>query len=324
MDTSSGFAVTRFSTAELPCQHRVAMWREHYGRVVLRVEIEPVETSAFDASLTTRAMPGLRLLLGKMSATRFARTRQLIADGNDDLALVINRRGALTTSARGSEVFVHEGDALLTSSGEITTFDRHSRGSFFSLRVPRAVLSSLVIDVDDAVMQRIPRHTEALKLLTSYTNLLLDEDAVSELALCRLTVAHIHDLIALTLGARRDAAEVARTRGMPAARLKVAKAYIVDNCDRQDLSIGTVAAQLGMTPRSLQRLFESEGATFSSFLLHQRLARARRMLIEPQFAERSIGAIAYDVGFGDLSYFNRCFRQRYGATPRDIREASAN
>ncbi|MFC4844519.1 helix-turn-helix domain-containing protein [Bradyrhizobium sp. GCM10023182] len=29
--------------------------------------------------------------------------------------------------------------------------------------------------------------------------------------------------------------------------------------------------------------------------------------------------IAFECGYGDLSYFNRSFRQRYGATPSDIR-----
>jgi len=76
-----------------------------------------------------------------------------------------------------------------------------------------------------------------------------------------------------------------------------------------------------VTPRYLQKLFERGGGTFSTFLLSQRLARARRLLTDPKFSSHQVSSIAYDVGFGDLSYFNRCFRQRYGATPRDIREA---
>jgi AraC-like DNA-binding protein len=32
--------------------------------------------------------------------------------------------------------------------------------------------------------------------------------------------------------------------------------------------------------------------------------------------------VAYEAGFGDLSYFNRTFRRRYGATPSDVREAA--
>ena len=80
-----------------------------------------------------------------------------------------------------------------------------------------------------------------------------------------------------------------------------------------------VTAHLGLTPRNLQRLFESEGTTFSEFLLLQRLSRAHRMLTEPRLAQNPVGAIAYDAGFGDLSYFNRSFKRRFGVTPRDVR-----
>jgi AraC-like DNA-binding protein len=43
------------------------------------------------------------------------------------------------------------------------------------------------------------------------------------------------------------------------------------------------------------------------------------MLTEPRLAQSSVGAIAYDAGFGDLSYFNRSFKRRFGVTPRDVR-----
>jgi AraC-like DNA-binding protein len=44
------------------------------------------------------------------------------------------------------------------------------------------------------------------------------------------------------------------------------------------------------------------------------------MLRDPRCATRRIGEIAYDVGFGDLSYFNRAFRRRYGVTPSEVRD----
>jgi AraC-like DNA-binding protein len=43
-------------------------------------------------------------------------------------------------------------------------------------------------------------------------------------------------------------------------------------------------------------------------------------LTEPRLAQNPVGAIAYDAGFGDLSYFNRSFKRRFGATPRDVRK----
>jgi AraC-like DNA-binding protein len=43
------------------------------------------------------------------------------------------------------------------------------------------------------------------------------------------------------------------------------------------------------------------------------------MLTSPRFASAAVAAIAYDSGFGDLSYFNRAFHGRYGMSPSDIR-----
>ncbi|WP_094194055.1 helix-turn-helix transcriptional regulator [Bradyrhizobium viridifuturi] len=65
----------------------------------------------------------------------------------------------------------------------------------------------------------------------------------------------------------------------------------------------------------------SDGTTFSEFVLDQRLARAHGLLVDPRRTGRSISTIAFEAGFGDLSYFNRAFRRRYNATPSDIRIA---
>jgi AraC-like DNA-binding protein len=132
---------------------------------------------------------------------------------------------------------------------------------------------------------------------------------------------HIHDLCALAIGATRDAAEVARGRGLRAARLREIKADIVRNLRREDVSVNALAVRHRMTPRYIQRLFESEGTTLSRFVLGQRLVQAYRMLTDPRHAHRAIGMIAYDVGFGDLSTFNREFRRRFDVTPSDVRAA---
>jgi AraC-like DNA-binding protein len=104
-----------------------------------------------------------------------------------------------------------------------------------------------------------------------------------------------------------------------AARLQAIKSDIAARLFDCSLTIAAIAARHGVTPRYLHKLFESEGTTFTQFVLWQRLDHAHRMLRDHRFATRSISSIAYDVGFGDLSYFNRTFRQQYNATPSDIR-----
>ena len=69
----------------------------------------------------------------------------------------------------------------------------------------------------------------------------------------------------------------------------------------------------------LHMLFEDDGASFSEFVVGQRLARAHRMLSDPRQMAQTVNAIALHVGFNDVSYFNRTFRRRFGMTPSDVR-----
>jgi AraC-like DNA-binding protein len=133
--------------------------------------------------------------------------------------------------------------------------------------------------------------------------------------------SHVQDLVALTLGATRDATELAKGRGVRVARLLAIKADILANLTRHDLSIEALAARHGISPRYIRTLFQSEETTFTDFVLSQRLARVHRCLVDPRFAGHMISTIAFEAGFGDLSYFNHAFRRRYRATPSDIRAA---
>ena len=84
-----------------------------------------------------------------------------------------------------------------------------------------------------------------------------------------------------------------------------------------------MAARQGISEAYVRKLFEGEGTSFTDFVLEQRLAHARRLLSDPRYADRSITSIATDAGFGDLSYFNRCFRRRFGETPSAVRAEAA-
>ncbi len=319
MNPDGCFSTVRFSTADLPEEARAAMWRDHYCRMAMKLDIECNNDTPLECAILARTLPGVHMMSTALSPACIKRTREYLADGNGDLIFLINQSGLVAVHARGRDVVLREGDAILMSAGEVWIFDRPSHGSSLSFRIPRPILASLVADVDDAVMKLVPQNTEVLKLLAGYAAPLFNDVALTTPEFRRTAVNHLHDLVAVALGARHDGVGVANGRAVPAARLRMAKAYIIANSHRRELSVGSVSAHLGLTPRNLQRLFESEGTTFSEFLLAQRLSRAYRMLTEPRLAHSAVGAIAYDAGFGDLSYFNRSFKRRYGATPRDVR-----
>ena len=161
--------IVEFSTDLIPEPDRAAVWREHYGQLMLRVDLEPAPGLVFEARNRALTLPGLQLMEAQASPVRVSRNGRYLADGNDDVVVAINRAGS----------------ALIESVGR----------------------------------------------------------------------SHV----------LRD------------------------------------------------------GTTFSEFLTRLRLSRAHRLLCEPASSHAAIATIAYDIGFGDLSYFNRRFRRQYGQTPREVR-----
>jgi AraC-like DNA-binding protein len=129
------------------------------------------------------------------------------------------------------------------------------------------------------------------------------------------------ELVGLLL--RGDEAARASTlyEGYDAARLRLIQAQALDRLNDSGLTIVSAARRAGVTPKKVQRLFEPTGTTFSEFVLEQRLLLAHRLLSGPSNRHKKIGSVAQDAGFGDLSYFNRTFRKRFGMTPSEWRDA---
>jgi AraC-like DNA-binding protein len=310
------FAPLRFSTNALPSRERLPFWREVFARKVVQIELEPSPDDRFEVEATLRAMPGLRTMTCTTSAAQMRRTPALVGEGDDSLALIVTLGGMMNPSQRRREALLGAGDAVFCLHAEPAAMN-HSQVQAMSLIVPRAALAPFVTDVEDAANRVIPHGNEALRLLTSYVKALDDLD-LAQPELRHLAVTHVHDLVAMVFGPTRDGAAVAGERGVRAARLAAIKADIIQHLGR-DLTIVALAARQHVTSRYVQVLFEREGTTFSEFVLEQRLARAHRMLADPRYAGSTVIAIAFAVGFGDISYFNRAFRRRFGATPSDIR-----
>jgi AraC-like DNA-binding protein len=235
--------------------------------------------------------------------------------------VLLFRTGAGVLLRRGRELAVGPGDAVMLSNGDVGGFTFASAARVAALTLPRAALKPLLRDADAALMRPLPNDSDTLRLLQNYLAVIADDKALASPDLCSAVVAHVHDLVALALGAKRDAAGQAGERGVPAARLRAIKADIFDSLDRgRDISVGPLAARHRITPRYVQMLFESEGTTFTQFVLGQRLARAHRMLVNPNLPDRAITSVAFAAGFGDLSYFIRAFRRAYGTTPSEVRD----
>ena len=85
----------------------------------------------------------------------------------------------------------------------------------------------------------------------------------------------------------------------------------------QPLSAGALAAELGMTESRFSRFFRrATGSTFPEFVNRVRVNHAGQLLME---SDRPVSSICYEVGFNNISNFNRRFLEVKGVTPSEYR-----
>ncbi|MFT7775543.1 helix-turn-helix domain-containing protein [Roseateles sp.] len=306
----------------MPDDDRDDIVREFYGRIVQRLEIEPVEQAPVHIEARAFVLPGVSVATGAVSAMTGQRTAAMRSDGNSDVFLSFARHGVLVREAGAPEVQVAPGDVILTSLDRPVSFVMpRLRNDLLTLQLSRQALAPLLSGLDDRLVGSLPGHLPALQLLQSYASSLFLLPALP-VGVSDAVGRHLVELAALGLGAGSEAQQQADRGGVRAARLAQAKAQALAHLDSAGLSAGFIAARLGVSSRYLHMLFENEGYTFSTFVLHQRLARARALLLDPRQGRRRILDIALDVGFGDIRTFNRAYRKHYGMTPSEQRSVS--
>ena len=135
-------------------------------------------------------------------------------------------------------------------------------------------------------------------------------DSPTRFALCRFWAAALPALLPREERAAAEAADLpAWLAGACAA---------MASPDNLRAGAGRMAQAAGVSPAHLSRTLKAlRGQTPTEFVLELRLRRAAALL---RTGAEEIGDIALDCGFENLSYFYRCFRQRFGQTPRAYRQ----
>lgn len=93
-------------------------------------------------------------------------------------------------------------------------------------------------------------------------------------------------------------------------------AAIIARAPARPPSIDEIAAQMGMSGRTLRRRLEDDGANFHDIINDVRFRCAADMLLNTAC---SVESIAMQVGFSDASNFRRAFKRWGGQTPAEYR-----
>ncbi len=96
--------------------------------------------------------------------------------------------------------------------------------------------------------------------------------------------------------------------------------YIATHYADPQLGPTTLAAHLGMSKRSLQRLFEGEKMSVSQLVQAKRVDQVLLRLRDPRYAGTSLDELAVLTGFGSALALRRAVQAATGRTPSALRQ----
>lgn len=98
--------------------------------------------------------------------------------------------------------------------------------------------------------------------------------------------------------------------------------YIASSYTDPKLDLETVVEGTGANRYKINEVLKSElGMTFTSYLNKLRLTEASRLLTEKSNA--AVSEIAYLVGYSNVPYFNKLFKEEFGCAPKSFRMLAA-
>jgi AraC-like DNA-binding protein len=304
----------RFSTQGIAPLSRVQLWESHNAKALISLDIRTIDESPLHASEVNLQFPSLRLAQVQGTAQTVERSESFIRENPTDVVAVF-------FTLAGDAFFYHRGGHESLKPGQAIMYDADlpfmrgfARGlQELVLTIPRSLFREL--SGGQPLNQPVrfdfgpgagPQAQELARMIRQAVASELepaDEVEHSVLELFRLVVS-------------------GNGAGTAAGYLAAAKGYVERHLGDPGLSTSEVAAAVGISERQLGRAFAEAGLTLGRYVLGLRLDRGREFLASPAHAALSVGDISAMLGFSSQNYFSRAFKERFQATPLQIRTAA--
>jgi AraC-like DNA-binding protein len=318
-----------FSSVDLPSTEderaRFKLWHDVYCAHFGETDMAAPRDRPFSAEIAFLQIGEIGLTRFDATLSRWARTKsQVSANPRDDFLIGFNRSTALLPGVQGRhESAVAPGSAIFYTNDEPGESRPHDDAKIVGLCLPRVRVIELVGSAKDMIGIVMTPNNPATRHLGRYIEFLLASDDLADGAAHGERVETLlFDLVALALGASRDVAHLARSRGLRAARIREILAAIESGFSDPGFSPSVLAAKLNCSPRYIQALLHETGTSFSERVLELRLQSTRRLLTSSRHRARKISDIALASGFSNISYFNQAFRRRFGGSPSEYRNGT--
>ncbi|MER5171150.1 helix-turn-helix domain-containing protein [Thioclava sp. GXIMD2076] len=316
--------ISRIDTEGLPPKDRLPFWRDvvcqHFSPAATDLP-DWFNASSFHARMTRRDLGSVGLSHVEASPQNSLRDRaSLRRDPSDCFFLSYVTVGKSVLKQGGREAVQGPGEFLLYDSAQPFTYAWNGDYAGYWLRLPRHLLTNRLASAEVLTARTISASAPIGRLVGQMIEESFGLDLCGETPAARRVATSLVDLVTAAFETQTGlgADYSARHQGL----LDRAKSHILVNLENNDLNIDAMVKDLGVSRRTLARLFAHEDTTPTRWLWSQRLERARMMICEADGAR--ITEIALACGFSDISHFSRAFKAEFGITAKAMMAARAS
>lgn len=317
----AGAAVRRFSTEAAPSAERASMFQHEMERLFsLRLAVRAAPARPLQAQMM--AYRGRSLRLAALSFSAHSTVAVPAGSPAESRLLVsLHKEGVALVAQGGRESRIEPGDVFVIDPARPFSIETGEVRSH-SVYLPTSAVRALVPQLDDLTALAIRCDNGAGAMFRAAVDELFASVAVlKEEAADRIGEA-LPYLLAAALAPQGAAAEPATSRLRRLHQRRILQ-FVRDHLGDPQLDAETIARGVNLSPRHVYDLFSGEAEPLMKRVWSERLERCARDLREPSLRARTVGSIAYQWGFSDVSHFSRAFKLRFGTTPREWRKAAA-
>lgn len=237
----------------------------------------------------------------------------------NDYNLIFVRRGEVTWVMDQEPVRLQRGDLIVVPPGlRHHAYSPPAPVTFGSLHVEVSLPGGQ--NVFELLLPPRLRRIEDQSRLSRYLDQVIDEWDRPDWSQTHLTMPSWSRLVVMEL-LRYDAQQgTLRQRSIDPLVAEVLEE--MNQRIGQPTTLEELARWSGFSPQHLNRVFRRIlGVTPLKYLMRMKLERAALMLVEGRL---TVAAIAAAVGFEDPYYFSRVFRQHFGRSPAQYRDAAGS
>ncbi len=309
-----------FSTDDLPLAERLSAWREAMGRLGLPIGDISDEGDAFRGRVSFAASPmGVEFALVEAGP--------LVIEGRypkQDAAVWLTAliAGSATLESEALRVAMKPGSIIYGPTGARASLRLNTDFRVLCVKAPHVALNPRLLSPMAIRLGAMSGAMPAERMLFQLFRATADDIDSLTTDLLRPVELAVTEFLIACFATDSGPIAIGRLGGVRAMHLHRLCQTIETLLNDPVLTPERVAAEQGVSPRYMQKLFSAAGETFSQYVKARRLERCRAELASPAHANASISDICFRWGFNGSAHFSRAFREAYGISPRDYRRAS--